>query len=156
MNQIPNTVNQKIKSMIHARLHPNKTQLIMKVFIIHLITALITLSLCPQFGFKLFKLPINLMYSFMVFGMPVCNFLCGLFFTATSMIVAAVALKRDEIRVLRYQKTLTTSILILSSIGFFSIMNPNLFLEFSLLWLVGAIVGIVLTLEVSSRILSQN
>lgn len=152
---IPPSLNEKILKDVHEKLHPNLSYLIGKLFFVHLITAVATLSVCPQFGFKIFKLPINLMHTFMVFGMPVCNFLCGLFFTATSMLVASLLLKRDEVRALKYQKTLASSFLILSSIGFFGIMNPNLFIEFSLLWLLGAVVGVVLTLEVSSRMVSR-
>ena len=153
---IPVALSEKIKSEVNHKLHPKMSHVIAKMFAIHLATAVITLSICPQFGLKFFRLPINLMYSFMVLGMPVCNFLCGLFFTATSIITASILLNRDELRVLRYQKTMSCALLILSSIGFFSIMNPNLFLEFSILWLLGAISGVVFTLEVSSRILSQN
>ena len=150
-----NIVDEKILKTVHERLHPKASHLIGKVFLTHMITAIVTLSVCPQFGFKMFKLPINLMHTFMVFGLPICNFLCGLFFTATSMAVASVVLNRDEVRALRYRKTLAVSVLLLGSIGFFGIMNPNLFIEFSLLWLLGAVIGIVGTLEVSSRVLSR-
>jgi hypothetical protein len=155
MNKVPNQISEKILSNIHGRLHPKLSHLILKLFSVHLATALITLSVCPQLGFKILNLPINLMHAFMVFGMPACYFLCGLFFTATSTIMAAIVLRRDDIRALRFHKTLAASALILSSIGFFGIMNPNFFLEFSLLWLIGAITGVVMTLEVSSRILAR-
>lgn len=155
MNKIPTSLNEKILSNVHARLHPKLSYLIGKVFLVHMLTAIVTLSVCPQFGFKIAKLPINLMHSFMVFGLPVCNFLCGVFFTATSVLVAALVLNRDEVRALRFHKTLASAALILSSIGFFGIMNPNLFIEFSLMWLLGAILGIVFTLEMSSRIMSR-
>jgi hypothetical protein len=155
MNKIPNSVNEKILSEIKGRLQPKLSLLIGKVFLVHLLTALITLSVCPQFGFKLLKLPINLMYSFMFFGMPFCNFMCGLFFTATSMVVAVVVLGRDELRALRYHKMLVAATLILSSVGFFGVMNPGLFLECSLLWLMGAILGIIVTLEIHSRLFAR-
>ncbi len=155
MNSIPPSLNEKILSSVHAKLHPKLGHLLGKVFLVHLITAVMTLSVCPQFGFKTFKLHINLMHSFMVFGLPICNFLCGLLFTATSMIVASFVLKRDEVRALKHQRILAGSVLILSSIGFFGIMNPSAFIDFSLLWLLGAILGIVLTLEISSRALSR-
>jgi hypothetical protein len=148
MNKIPTALSDKILNDIHEKLHPKISHLIAKVFVIHFMTAAITLSVCPQFGFKLFKLPVNLMNTFMVFGMPVCNFLCGLFFTATSIGVASLVLKRDEVRSLKFQKTLLSLALILSSIGFFWIMNPQMFLEFSVLWLIGALVGVMGTLEV--------
>jgi len=156
MNKIPSNINEKILSNIHGRLHPKLSHLILKLFSVHLATAVVTLSVCPQFGFKIFKLPVNLMNSFMVFGMPACYFLCGLFFTATSTVMAAIVLQRDEIRALKFHKALASAALILSSIGFFGIMNPNFFLEFSMLWLIGAITGVVMTLEVSSRILART
>jgi hypothetical protein len=155
MNKIPTSLNEKIKKQVYNNLHPKMSTLIAKVFAIHLATAILTLSVCPQFGLKLLKLPVNLMHSFMTLGLPACNFLCGIFFTATSMIMASLILRRDEVRALKFQKILAASTLILSSIGFFSIMNPNLFLEFSFLWLAGAILGVVLTLEVSTRILTR-
>lgn len=155
MNKVPNQISEKILSDIHGRLHPKLSHLILKLFGVHLATAIITLSVCPQLGFKILNLPINLMHTFMVFGMPACYFLCGLFFTATSTMMAAIVLRRDDIRALKFHKTLAASALILSSIGFFGIMNPNFFLEFSLLWLIGAITGVVMTLEVSSRILAR-
>ncbi len=156
MSNIPSSLNEKILANVHGKLHPKLHFLIGKVFLIHLVTAVVTLAVCPQFGFKAFKLPINLMHSFMVFGLPICNFLCGLFFTATSMLVASFVLGRDEMRALKYHKTLAGAVLLLSSIGFFSIMNPNLFVEFSLLWLLGAVIGIVFTVEVSARLLTRN
>lgn len=104
MNKIPTHINEKILKEIHGRLHPKLNHVILKLFSVHLLTAVLTLSVCPQFGMKLFKLPINLMDSFMVFGMSACYFLCGLFFTAASISMAAVVLKRDEIRALKYNK----------------------------------------------------
>ncbi|MBC7539683.1 MAG: hypothetical protein H7281_12745 [Bacteriovorax sp.] len=155
MTNIPGPLNERITKAVYNKLHPKMSALVAKVFAIHMATAVVTLSMCPQFGFSTFKLHFNLMYSFMVFGMPVCNFLCGLFFTMTSTIMASIILKRDEVRALKFHKTLASSLLILTSIGFFGIMNPDFFLEFSFLWLLGAILGVVLTLEVSSRILAR-
>lgn len=155
MNNIPTSLTDKIKTTIHEQVRPKMNYLIAKLFAIHIATAVITLSVCPQFGIRAFKSSLNLMHTFMVFGLPVCNFLCGVFFTATSIGIASVILKRDEIRALKFNKTLTSASLILSSVGFFSIMNPNLFLEFSLLWLLGALFGIVVTLETTSRFLSR-
>ncbi len=152
---IPSSVNEKILKSVHEKLHPKISHLLGKVFLAHMISSVLTLSVCPQFGFKIFKLPINLMHTFMVFGMPICNFLCGLFFTTTSMLIASIVLNRDEIRALRHREVLAASVLILSSIGFFGIMNPNLFIEFSLLWLLGAVLGVIATVEISSRVLAR-
>jgi hypothetical protein len=153
MTKVPNELNQKIMDHVRGKLHPNLTQLMLKFFIIHIIAGVFTLALCPQFGFTTFKLPFNLMNTFMVFGMAVCNFLCGIFFTATSVILSAFVLERDEVRALKHKKTLATLTILLSSIGFFSIMNPNVFLELSLLWLLGAAMGVIFTLEIGGRLL---
>ncbi len=156
MNEVPEKLNSQILSMVHGKLKPRLSSLLSKVFLIHSLTAVITLSLCPQFGFKLFRFDINLMHSFMGFGIPICNLLCGLFFTTTSAVVSVLVLNRDEIRAIRYQNLLFTSFILLSSIGFFAIMNPNLFLEFSFMWLLGALVGLFSTFEISSRMLAQT
>ncbi|NOT78772.1 MAG: hypothetical protein HOP07_07175 [Bacteriovoracaceae bacterium] len=155
MNQTPSHLNHKILNSIHEKLHPKLSLLLGKVFLIHMLTAVITLSVCPQFGFKLFNFNINLMHSFMFFGLPICNLMCGLFFTATSGLAAAIILKRDEVRAIVYRKALIGSAVILSSIGFFAIMNPNIFLEFSFMWLIGAVAGIISTFEIGNRVLAR-
>ena len=73
----------------------------------------------------------------------------------STMVMAALLLKRDEIRALRYQKFLSTFMLILISSGVFLIMKPELFIEFSIMWLLGAIVGSAFTLEISGRMLAR-
>ncbi len=156
MNQVPEKLNEQILSMVHDKLKPKLSTLLSKVFFIHALTAVITLSLCPQFGFKLFRLDINLMHSFMGFGMPICNLLCGLFFTTTSALATVLILNRDEIRAIRFQNILFSSFILLSSIGFFLIMNPDLFLEFSLMWLLGAVLGLISTFEISNRVLAYQ
>lgn len=153
--QTPDQLSQKIKQMVKEKLQPNLTHLMLKIFIIHIVAGVFTLALCPQFGFSTFRLPFNLMNSFMAFGMSMCNFLCGLFFTGVSMLLSGFILERDEARALRYHKTLTTLTLLLSSIGFFCIMNPSVFLELSLLWLLGATLGVILALEINGRILTR-
>jgi hypothetical protein len=154
MNQIPNQVNHKILAEIKSRLSPDTKILLLKLFAIHLVTALVTLSVCPQFGLAVFRTNFNLMDIFMKFGGPhFCDFACGLFFTTTSMVSAFVVLGRDEIRVLRYKKTLATLTMILSSFGFLLMLNPQLFVQFSFLWLLGSVGGVVLSLEIGAKAL---
>jgi hypothetical protein len=144
---IPNKTSEEILKNVHNKLNPNMVNLFLKVFIIHAVTAIFTLALCPQFGVTTYRLPFNLMNSFMVFGMSACDFLCGLFLMMSSGILAITILKHDELRALRFNKILLTLILILGTIGSFSIMNPNIFLELSILWLLGASIGVVSVFE---------
>lgn len=153
MNKIPNQLNEKILTEVKIRLNPDIKILLLKLFSIHVVTALVTLSICPQFGFAVFKSSFNLMDTFMKLGPHFCDFLCGAFFTTTSMISALIVLSRDELRVLRHKKLLANLTLILSSIGFLIMFNPELFVEFSFLWLLGSVGGIVLSLEFGTRAL---
>lgn len=156
MNNINPDLNQKILNEVHNKLHPNKVSLLSKLFFIHFLTATITLSICPQFGFQVFKSDYNLMELFMYWGKPFCDFACGAFFTGTSMMSAHFILSHDEIRFLRFNKTLTIASLLLTSIGFFMIMSPNLFLELTLLWLIGTTLAIISSLEISFHILLKT
>ncbi len=154
--KIPSALNDQILGKIKNELQPNMLHLLLKVFLIHAVTAVFTLAVCPQFGFKTFNFDINLMHSFMFFGMPFCYLLCGVFFTASSILSAGLILKRDEFRALRYQKIASSLLLILSSVSFFIIMKPELFVEFSIMWLIGAAIGTATTLEISGRVLARN
>lgn len=149
--QIPATLNEKILKDIKGRLNPDLKMIFLKLFAVHLITALITLAICPQFGFQTFKSHINLMELFMKLGNHFCDFACGVFFTATSIFIALFIISRDELRVLRHHRLTTVLLLVLVSIGFFVIMNPQLFFELSLLWISGASFGTLFTLEIGTK-----
>lgn len=155
MSEIPAKISEKILGHVKSEVLPDQRTLMLKVFVIHLLTAVCTLSVCPQFGISTFQTGINLMHSFMFMGISVCFLLCGVFFMGSTILMASLLLKRDEIRALRYQKTLSTFMLILVSTGFFLVMKPELFIEFSIVWLIGATLGSALTLEVSGRVLSR-
>lgn len=153
MNQIPNSVNEKILSEIKSRLNPDLKTLLLKVVFIHLITALVSLSVCPQFGFALFRTNLNLMDLFMKISPQFCDLACGAFFTMASVMSALVVLSRDELRMIRHRQMLATMILTLSSIGFLIMLNPQLFVQFTLLWILGCIGGAWLTLGLGARAL---
>lgn len=150
-DQIPASLNEKILKDIKSRLNPDLKMIFLKLFAVHLITALITLAICPQFGFQTFKSHINLMELFMKLGNHFCNFACGVFFTATSVFIALFIISRDELRVLRHHRFTAVLLLVLVSIGFFAIMNSQLFFELSLLWILGASSGTLLTLEIGTK-----
>lgn len=156
MNQIPNQLNEKILNEIKTRLNPDLKILFLKLFAIHLVTAVVTLSICPQFGLAIFRTNLNLMDIFMKISPQFCDLACGGFFTMTSMISALFILSRDELRVLRHKRILAILTITLSSIGFLIMLNPQMFLEFTFLWLVGCVLGVVLSLELGTRALRFN
>lgn len=153
MKKIPNQIQEGILNEIKSRLMPDLKLIFLKLFTIHLGTALLTLSICPQLGFSVFKSEFNLMDIFMKVGPHFCDFACGVFFTSTSILAALVILSRDELRVLRSKKILASLTIILPSLGFLLMLNPQLFVQFSLLWAIGSLSGAIVGLEVGTRVL---
>lgn len=151
--KIPHHINEKILTEIKGRINPDSRMLFLKLFIIHLSTAVVTLSICPQFGFALVRTNLNLMHVFMKISPLFCDMACGAFFTACSMLSALVILSRDELRVLRHKLWLATALITLSSFGFLIMLNPQLFVEFTLLWFIGCVGGSWLSLDLGTRVL---
>lgn len=156
MNKIPQDLTNTILGKVKNELQPNMTHLLLKFLIIHFSTAVVTLSICSQFGISTFKTNINLMHSFMFLGNNLCYLLCGIFFTTNSVLAASFILKRDEMRALRFNKILSTALILFTSTGFFLIMKPELFLKYSIFWTIGSILGSALTLETLGRVLAKN
>lgn len=153
---ISNQTNNKILETIKAKLMPDLKIVLGKVFAIHIVSALLTLTICPQMGFKLVQNNINLMDVFMKLGGPhFCDFACGTFFTSASVLFIYLFLSQDEFRFLRYRPVLMLSTMILSSLGFLLMLNPNLFIQFTFVWLIGAIVGVLGTVELGFRLQSK-
>lgn len=153
MNQVPNQLNQKILSEIKSRLNPDLKILFLKLFAIHVTTAVATLSVCPQFGVAIFRTNLNLMDVFMKISPQFCDLACGAFFTMVSILSALLILSRDELRALRHQQILTALTLTLSSIGFLIMLNPQMFVQFTFLWVVGCLAGSFLSLGIGTRAL---
>jgi hypothetical protein len=145
--QVPSQLSTKILDDIKNRLNPDLKIILLKVFFIHLMTAVFTLSICPQYGFAVFKTDLNLMTYFMYLGVRYCEFACGIFLTGTSMFSVWIFLSRDEWRVLRFKKIVTCLFILLQSIGLLVMANPQLFYEFSFLWIIGTITGTFLGLK---------
>lgn len=135
-----------------SELMPDIKKIVAKVFAIHLFSALLTLTVCPQMGFSLIESRINLMNVFMKLGPHFCDFACGTFFTSVSVAFIYFVLTRDEYRFLRFHPILMSSTMILTSLGFLLMLNPNIFIQFTFLWLIGAITGVLGTMELGFRI----
>ncbi|MDD4976812.1 MAG: hypothetical protein PHY93_20825 [Bacteriovorax sp.] len=152
-SQVSNDLSNKILADIKNKINPDIKIIFLKLFIIHLGSAIGTLSICPQLGASTFKTHLNLIHHLNFFGAKYCDLTCGIFFTGVSMVIALLILSRDEIRVLKFNKFYTASVLILFSLSFLLMLNPNLFLEFSILWLLGTMLGTIGVLEIGGRIL---
>ncbi len=143
----PLGISEQILTRVRTDLHPSAWKVFAKLSTIHFITALVTLSICPQFGFRLFGEGMGLMGYFMHFGEVGCTIACGSFFLGSSILVAMMVLRPEEIRVIRGHKLLELGALTLLSIGFFIMLQAEFVLGFFLAWAVGSLLGGILTLE---------
>ena len=153
---ISKKTDKKIIGAVRRSLFPDFKWLLSKVLFIHVFTSLLTLLVCPQMGFSLIKSKFNLMDLFMKVGPQFCDFACGAFFTSVSVSFIFLLLSRDEFRFLRYKPFIMISVMMLSSLGFLLMLNPDLFVQLTLLWVVGALAGILGAMEIGFRLQSKQ
>ena len=153
----PAGVSESLLARVRADLHPSPWLVFVKLSLIHFVTALATLSICPQFGFRLLGQGPGLMGYFMRwFGEVGCMLACGFFFLGTSIAVAIVVLRPEEIAVIRRRRLFELGALTLLSIGFFLMVDVAAVLEFYLAWAAGSLVGGILTLEIAWKIRARR
>lgn len=145
-------ISVKILNQIKGKIIPDVKKIFLKLFIVHCLVALVTLSVCPQLGVSTFKTGLNIIHTMSFLGQYTCELVCGFFFTSTSILVSLIFLSRDEVRYLSYKKFYLASIFVLISIGGLLMFNSALFVELSLLWLIGTMAGVLFTIELGSFI----
>jgi hypothetical protein len=123
-----------------------------KVLTVHAGTALVTLSLCPQFGFRLLGQGFwSLFDLFMIFGHTVCTILCAVFFLGSSLAVTRVVLNLEE-WALYFRKFWIINLGILgTTLGFFALVATDRSLHHLGFWLVGAALILVLARTLDRR-----
>ena len=148
-HKIPAVVSEHITSHVHRDLNPAAWLLFTKISFVHLGVGFLTLSLCPQFGFRALGDGMGLMDTFMRLGPHGCMVACGFFFLGMSLLTAALVLRPEEVRALRRQRMLQIPVLALASLGFFFLVNSQV-MAFGLVvpWFFGSVLGANLLLEV--------
>lgn len=133
----------KIKGVLlqkaQSTLFPSAGQVFRKLFAIHLISSMLTLTICPQFGFRLIGEGHGLMHYFMFAGTYGCQVLCGGFYMLSTVLLAFFALNTYQMRTLARNSFLFIPALGLLSMGVFNIMSAEISLLINLAWLSGAI-----------------
>jgi hypothetical protein len=134
----PRPLREGILASVRADLEPSGSRVLAKLGVVHLLTSFATLSICPQFGVRLFGEGMGIMHYFTAFGEPGCSLACGFFFLGATLLAAALVFSRAEWRQLRSRRFWSLTALVLPSIAFFKLMGGEFPLAFSLAWLVGA------------------
>lgn len=141
---------KKILENIHNQLFPKVIayQLILKLAFIQFIGFLFVLSICPQFGFGIFKNGhYGLTSLFMKVSDEFCQIMCGITLFSVSFLALKFNLKITEIEWLRKNKVLMTALVVSLMSQFFWMFAPEIYLEQFILWLIGALVSYIIFFE---------
>lgn len=137
---VPKALTETVLNMIHSELNPSGASVFSKMLGIHLLVGFATLAMCPQFGISLTS-STGLMQYLMRFGESVCMLGCGTLFVGLSSFVASLALRPEEVNVLRRNRVLQVSLLATLSLGAFVALGGNVEPSMGMVWSLGAIVG---------------
>lgn len=134
----------------NAVLYPSSISVFLKLSVLHLCMSLFTLSVCPQFGFRVYGAGHGLMKYFMVFGDFACFFLCGAFFISFTALAANFVFNKYDYRVIRKNQFLFMSALLFASLGFLIMLNAQVVLNLSIAWITGGLASGILILQIRS------
>ena len=133
-------VLDKIHAQIRAE-RPTIAATALKLFAIHVVSSVLTLTVCPQFGFRLFFQGHGLMEFFMRAGSQGCFLFCGGFYLGTSFLLARFLLDYDSWVLIRKVRVLFAGVLALVSMGVLSMLGSALSFELGLMWFLGTYLG---------------
>lgn len=131
-------VLQKIHSQLML---PSPWTAATKLGVAHLVSSLVTLMSCAQFGVRLFFDGHGLMHYFMQISPTFCMAFCGGLYLAITFLIARALLNRDEWLLILRSRTLSILSLSLISLGGFALVSHEVTFQAGLLWLFGAVVG---------------
>lgn len=146
---VPKEISESILKNTFRILNPSPWLVFAKIFSIQLLTGLILLAICNQFGINPFQTNFSLSDYFMKLGHNTCMFLCGFIFIGFGMCVGRIILRKEEFRVLQNHFGLQIFALSLLSLGAFLAVGAEITLLIGLLWFLGAILGGTFTVFIS-------
>ncbi len=145
-----NTINDAktlILNKIQTDLFPHviPSQLVAKIFGIHILASLFVLAVCPQFGLGLFSGVLGsghygLTGLFMSVSHEFCQLMCGLFLTSISAFSIYKSLKITEYEWLLQHKFILIGLLFSVTSSFFWMSAPQMhWIDFTL-WATGSLI----------------
>lgn len=140
MDQFQN--KKQIFNKIKSDLFPAVTfqKISFKILSLHLVACLFVLSICPQFGFGVFKNGhYGLTTLFMSVSHEFCMFACGVLLTTTSLTLIWSQLKMTEKEWILNHSLTSNSLLLLVTSSFFWMFSPDIILIDFCIWLAGSI-----------------
>ncbi|MBK7959914.1 MAG: hypothetical protein IPK04_00995 [Bdellovibrionales bacterium] len=133
---------------IKGRLFPNPWKVFGKIALIHGVVGFLSLGICNQFGLNPFNVSYSLADFFMkTAGHSFCMVACGVLFLATTYFFSNLFLTLEELESVRRYEWLQLGTLTLASLGGFYFLGAELVGVFVGFWLLGALIGGVISIE---------
>lgn len=153
---VPPELSHRVLTLIKRRMFPSVSQIFIKLLMLHIPISILSLLVCDQFGMSPFERNFSLYRYFMYFGHSVCMFLCGSFFIGGSILISGFILRPHEVRALRKKSYIQSFFLAGISYGSFLMFGAQITLSIALVWLLGAILGGMISSEIVFRLLKMN
>jgi len=93
-------LDNKVKSQISSSLSITLSKVVRKLSIVHFVSAILTLSFCPQFGIGPVGGGEGITSLVLQYGQLVCGLFCGTIFMGTTAFISLFVFNKAEITVL--------------------------------------------------------
>ena len=141
---------------LKKRLFPNPWLVFGKISVVHGIVGFLSLGICNQFGLNPFNTPYSLSDLFMTTaGHNFCMVACGVLFISLTYLLSNLFLTLEEFDCIRKYEWLQIGVLSLASLASFYFLGAQLVGTFVGLWLLGALIGGFLSIEISFKLRHQ-
>ncbi|MCX6112652.1 MAG: hypothetical protein NTY22_05120 [Proteobacteria bacterium] len=145
-------LDNRVRTQILNSLNPTLSRVVKKLSIVHFVSAILTLSVCPQFGIGPIGGGNGITSLVLQYGDLVCGLFCGAVFMGTTAFVSLFVFNKAEIKILyRNSFWLFPLIAFLSVIVLMTIGNTvgehsmNNSINFIIPWILsGALISIML------------
>lgn len=145
----PKELNAKIINFVRYDLNPDMKIVFSKLLGIQAFIGVLTLLFCPQFKLSLTNNYDLYHYFHYTFGTYGCFTICGALFIGSGAIFASYLLKKSEVKKIRSNKSLCYLAISLIAVSLFILFGAEIYLTAALAWLIGAILGGLLMVEIN-------
>ena len=148
----PENVGKAIKEMVTCELVPHPVRIYSKLTVVEAASGLLTLAICPQFGFG-FMGHDQILHSLHAVTTPAIYYLlCGVFFVLLGACLSGLVLSPAEIKVLGKEKFFYFAAYSVLAYLALTGLGSEAFALVSLTWIFGAFLGNLLGFETLARL----
>jgi len=141
-----------VMDMVSRDLHPTPIKVYSKFALIQSFSGLLTLTVCPQFGFG-FGQHNQFLHTLHAATTPIVFYLlCGVFFVLLGAIMSGGILNQDETRTVGSKKFVCFAIFSVFAYLVLVALGSEAFAVSSLVWILGAFMGNILGFEATTRL----